>query len=254
MTQQPFWDIFIAAGRLRIVGAVVPGNRGKWGKALVIRLIICDDSMLMRAGLRVVLGNDSGVEVVYETGSPQAAASRAARLLPDVVLAGSPGNALTIAREVRAAQRSRPADAIGVIALITHDEEEGVLDAVRGGALGVVRRDAEPADVVRAVRAVARGGASLTPVVTRRVLDLIARVVPSSLEQPASVQPLSHTELRVLGMLAEGADGQEIACALRISPTTVRSHVHHMLTKLGLSNRAQAVAFAYRYGLVRPPA
>ncbi len=203
--------------------------------------------MLARAGIRTILAADPDIEISGETASMRQAASLALRLDSHAVLTGS----LTAAAQIASAiQEPGPGVRAGVLALITPAEEDRVLDAIRAGVRGVVYRDAQPGELIAAVRAVAAGHAWFVPPVTALLLDWLQGGVQIPAGAPLAVGTLSDSQLRVLGFLAMGMTGTEIARRLGVTEATVRSHVHHMLTRLGLRNRAQAVAFAYQHGLI----
>jgi DNA-binding NarL/FixJ family response regulator len=211
------------------------------------RVLVCEWDVLARAGIRTILTAEAGIEISGETASMRQAVSMALRSASHVVLTGS----LTAAAQIASAVRE-PAAGVraGVLALITPAEEDRVLDAIRVGVRGVVYRDAQPAELIAAIRAVADGHAWFVPPVTALLLDWLEGGVQIPAGAPLAVGTLSDSQLRVLGFLAMGMTGTEIARRLGVTEATVRSHVHHMLTRLGLRNRAQAVAFAYQHGLI----
>jgi DNA-binding NarL/FixJ family response regulator len=211
------------------------------------RVLVCEWDVLARAGLRTILAAEAGIEISGETASMRQAVSLSLRSASHVVLTGS----LTAAAQIATAIQEPGAGVrAGVLALITPAEEDRVLDAIRAGVRGVVYRDAQPAELIAAVRAVAAGHAWFVPPVTAQLLDLLQGGMQVPAAAPLAVGTLSDSQLRVLGFLAMGMTGTEIARRLGVSEATVRSHVHHMLTRLGLRNRAQAVAFAYQHGLI----
>jgi DNA-binding NarL/FixJ family response regulator len=222
----------------------------------VRRVIICDEQMLIRTGLRTILGLDPAIYVAGEASGSHHAVDLVASLRPDAVVAGSLAPATQIALALRSLDPAPQVRSPGVLALVSPEDETRppqLLAAVRAGVRGLVGRNDSPAGLCRAVAAVCDGHGSLTPRVSRWLLDWAAASVPDPRQRPAGARALSDAELKVLLFLAEGMLSTEIAGTLGISDATVRSHVHHLLTKLGLRNRAQAVAFAYRAGLVRPP-
>jgi DNA-binding NarL/FixJ family response regulator len=216
-----------------------------------IKVLVCDDQALVRAGIRAVLAAEPDIAVVAEVADPYEAQRATGRIEPDVAIIGgrdATGRIALIASLVRA----RPtAPAVLIVGPPTgHPDGTELLDVLRAGARGWVSMDRSPCELVHAVRAVAGGGAVLTPAATRQVIELAMRPVPDDCPLPAAVSRLSPRELTVLELVAGGLSGGEVARRLHVSEATVRSHVHHILTKLDLRNRAQAVAFAYRYRLV----
>lgn len=215
-----------------------------------IRIVVCEEHALVQAGIRAVFAPESDISIIGETSSAKEAANLTARTFPRVVLAGSAVDALEIASSLRLGPGAADQRGPGVIALIAPAEEKRALRALQAGARGVLHRGSSPTDLLSAVRTVAAGHAWLTPPMTRRLLDLAAYAFMPDREPDQAVGRLSRTELRILSLLAQGVCGTDIAHALGVSDATVRSHVHHLLAKLGLRSRTQAVAFAYRNGLV----
>ena len=215
-----------------------------------IRILVCEEHALLQAGIRAVFAPESDITIIGETSNAREAAALTTRVFPRVVLAGSAVDALAIASSLRPGPGTAGPRGPGVIALIAPAEEKRALRALQAGARGVLHRGSSPADLVSAVRTVAAGHVWLTPPMTRRLLDLATCAFVPDAEPDQAVGGLSPTELRILSSLAQGMCGTEIARALGVSDATVRSHVHHLLTKLGLRSRTQAVAFAYRNGLV----
>jgi DNA-binding NarL/FixJ family response regulator len=218
-----------------------------------IRVAVVDDQALVRGGFAVVLGLEDDIEVVAEAGDGTAAIEMALTHRPDVVLMDirMPGmDGLTATKTI-----IDTADwPVKVLILTTFDPDEYVYEALRAGASGFVLKDISPEDLVEAVRTVADGGALLAPSVTRRLISRFA--TPPSLDPSvvARLDRLTDREREVLVAVAAGSSNIEIAEALFVGAATVKSHVSSILTKLGLNNRAQAVAFAYESGLVKPGA
>ncbi|EWM13996.1 response regulator transcription factor [Kutzneria sp. 744] len=214
--------------------------------AAVIRVLICDDQELVRAGYATILAAQPDMEVVGEVGDGRAAVSEAQRLRPDVVvmdvrmpvLGGIEATALLAGPGVP--------DPAKVLVVTTFNLDEYVYDALRAGASGFLLKDARPADLIAAVRTVAAGESLLSPAVTRQLIGRFAdRIRP----QANPVDGLAPREIEVLKLLAAGLSNAEIAAGLVISPETVKTHVSRILAKLGLRDRVQAVVFAYRSGL-----
>jgi DNA-binding NarL/FixJ family response regulator len=220
---------------------------------LSIRVIIVDDQPLMRTGFRMILEAEGDLEVVGEAGNGREALSLADAAKPDVVLMDIRMPELD---GVEATRRLTAATGTGlphVLILTTFDLDEYVYEALRAGASGFLLKDVPPEDLVRAIRVVAGGDAIVAPSVTRRLLDRFAAVLPGTdVEPPPNVNVLTDRELEVLRSVARGLSNAEIATELFVSETTVKTHVGHILMKLGLRDRVQAVVLAYESGLVTP--
>ena len=216
-----------------------------------IRVAVVDDQALVRGGFAVVLGLQEDIEVVAEAGDGAAAIEIARTHRPDVILMDirMPGMDGLAATKAIVDSADWP---VKVLILTTFDPDEYVYKALRAGASGFVLKDISPEDLVAAVRTVADGGALLAPSVTRRLISRFA--TPPSLDPSvvARLDRLTSREREVLVAVATGLSNIEIAEDLFVGSATVKSHVSSILTKLGLSNRAQAVAFAYESGLLKP--
>jgi DNA-binding NarL/FixJ family response regulator len=217
----------------------------------VIRVVLVDDQALVRAGLRALLDHEPDIEVVGEGGDGVEALSLARELLPDVMLMDirMPGvDGLQATKSIAA--ESRLAE-VRIVILTTFDLDEYVFEGLRTGASGFLVKDTEPADLVRAVRAVAAGDALLSPRATRRLVEEYAsRSKPA--ERSPALDLLTDREREVMAQVAAGLSNDEIAAALYISPTTAKTHVSRAMIKLNARDRAQLVVFAYETGLVRP--
>jgi DNA-binding NarL/FixJ family response regulator len=219
-----------------------------------IRVLIADDQSLVRAGFRLVLENHPDVEVVGEASNGHEAVHGTARLRPDVVLMDirmPELDGIAATREITARHPAR------VLVLTTYDLDEYVYDALQAGASGFLLKDTPPTQLVDGIRAVAGGEALLAPTVTRRLIEEFARIGPAQRARPAELDELTPREIEVLRLMARGMSNAEIAASLVLSDTTVKTHVTHVLGKLGLRDRVQAVVLAYESGLVtpgRPPA
>lgn len=216
-----------------------------------IRVAVVDDQALVRGGFVAVLGLQSDIEVVAEAGDGATAIEIARAHRPDVILMDIRMPEMDGLAATKAIVRS--ADwSVKVLILTTFDPDEYVYEALRAGASGFVLKDISPEDLVAAVRTVADGGALLAPSVTRRLISRFA--APQSLAPSvvARLDRLTSREREVLVAIASGSSNIEIAEDLFVGAATVKSHVSSILTKLGLTNRAQAVAFAYESGLVKP--
>ncbi|MGH2948937.1 MAG: response regulator [Solirubrobacteraceae bacterium] len=214
-----------------------------------IRVLIADDQSLVRAGFRLVLENHPDIEVVGEASNGREAIYGIGRLEPDVVLMDirmPELDGIAATREVTAHHPAR------VLVLTTYDLDEYVYDALQAGASGFLLKDTPPEQLVEGIRAVAAGEALLAPTVTRRLIEEFARVGGVQRTRPSSFDELTPRELEVLRLLARGMSNAEIAASLVVSDTTVKTHVTHVLGKLGLRDRVQAVVLAYESGLVTP--
>jgi DNA-binding NarL/FixJ family response regulator len=214
-----------------------------------IRVLIADDQSLVRAGFRLVLENHDDIEVVGEAANGHEAVHGTSRLRPDVVLMDirmPELDGIAATREITARHPAR------VLVLTTYDLDEYVYDALRAGASGFLLKDTPPAQLVGGIRAVAGGEALLAPTVTRRLIEEFGRLGPAHRSRPEALDELTPRETEVLRLLARGMSNAEIAEALVLSDTTVKTHVTHVLGKLGLRDRVQAVVLAYESGLVTP--
>ena len=225
--------------------------------ARAIRVLLVDDQQLVRTGFRMILRDEPGLEVVGEAADGRAALDAATRLRPDVVVMDV---RMPVMDGVEATRQLASGPASGraprVLVLTTFDADEYVLEALRAGASGFLLKDVPPAEFVAAVRLVAAGDALLAPSVTRRLLDRFRDRLPapSDTERHARLRDLTEREVDVLRLLARGRSNREIAEDLVVAEPTVKTHVSHVLDKLGLRDRAQAVVLAYEVGLVRPGA
>jgi DNA-binding NarL/FixJ family response regulator len=220
--------------------------------AAAVTVLVVDDDALMRAGLRGVLQSDDAIAVVGEAGDGAEAIARAAALRPDVVLMDvrMPGvDGISATREVLAA-----GEEVRVLILTTFEQDDYVFGALRAGASGFLLKRARPEELLAAVHAVAAGDSLLSPSVTRTVIDRLAQTVPDDVPagDPAALEELTPREREVLELLARGLSNAEIAAALVIEESTVKTHVKRVLTKLRLRDRVQAVIYAYESGLARP--
>jgi DNA-binding NarL/FixJ family response regulator len=214
-----------------------------------VRVLIADDQSLVRAGFRLVLENYPDVEVVGEASNGHQAVHSTERLDPDVVLMDirmPELDGIAATRQITARHATR------VLVLTTYDLDEYVYDALQAGASGFLLKDTPPTQLVDGIRAVASGEALLAPTVTRRLIEEFARIGPARRTQPSQLDDLTPRELEVLRLLARGMSNAEIAASLVLGDTTVKTHVTHVLGKLGLRDRVQAVVLAYESGLVTP--
>lgn len=217
---------------------------------MTIRVLVADDQSLVRAGFRMLLADEEDVEVVAEAANGLEAVEKAARFEPTVVLMDIRMPELD---GLEATRRIIAADpAARVLILTTFDLDEYVYEALRAGASGFVLKDDPPEQLLAAIRTVAAGDALLSPAVTRRVIGEFTRMPRAS--SPEGLEKLSERELEVFRLIARGLSNAEIGRELFISETTVKTHVTHILSKLDLRDRVQAVVLAYQAGLVEPSA
>ena len=213
-----------------------------------VRVLAADDQRVVREGLAMLLGLLPDVEVVGTAADGEEVLALAAELRPDVILMD-----LRMPRMdgVEATRRLRERDpAVKVVVLTTYADDRSVLDALRAGALGYLTKDAGAAEIQQALHRVAGGQAALDPAVQLHLVEAIADGTPSSPAAAPLPDGLTPREAEVLTLIAAGLSNAEIAGRLVVSEATVKSHVNHMLAKIGARDRAQAVGYAYRHGLV----
>jgi DNA-binding NarL/FixJ family response regulator len=216
----------------------------------MIRVLIADDQALVRGGFRLILEAQKDIEVVGEAEDGNDALAKAHDLRPDVVLMD-----IRMPRMdgLEATRRLLSGDGDSrVLVLTTLDADEYVYEAMKAGASGFLLKDVRPEQFADAVRVVASGDALLAPVITRRLIEDFVRRPPPGSGPPAELAELSDRELQVLKLIAQGLSNAEIAAALFLSEATVKTHVTHILTKLRLRDRVQAVVLSYECGLVQP--
>jgi DNA-binding NarL/FixJ family response regulator len=221
-----------------------------------IRVLVCDDQSVVRAGYATILSAQPDMEVVGEAGNGAIAVQEAHRLRPDVVVMDIQ---MPVVDGIEATRRLAGPTVAGpdttkVLIVTTFNLDEYVYQALRAGASGFLLKDAPPAELIGAVRTVAAGESLLAPAVTRRLIGRYAtRIRPSDPAEPEAGHPLSELtprEREVLSLIATGMSNAEIAGGLVISAETVKTYVSRILAKLGLRDRVQAVVFAYQEGLV----
>ncbi len=208
-----------------------------------IRVLVADDHLVVRRGVRALLATELGIEVVGEATDGVEAVRAAAELAPDVILLDLEMPRLDGVEALRRVLAERPGTRVLVLTSFATDDK--VFPAIKAGALGYLLKDSDPDDLARAIRQVHRGESSLHPAVARKVLRELARPP----QRPPTPDPLSARELEVLRLVARGLGNQEIAAALGIGEATVRSHVSSILSKLHLASRTQAALYALREGL-----
>ena len=218
-----------------------------------VRVLLADDQPLLRTGFRMVLGAEFDLDIVGEAGDGAEALELSRRLLPDVVLMDIRMPRMDGVAATRAIVDARLP--VRVLILTTFDLDEYVLGALRAGASGFLTKDVPADDLVNAIRTVAAGEAVVAPRILKRLLDTFAGSLPEpQAAPPKRLDTLTEREREVLVQVARGLSNAEIAKALTVSETTIKTHVGHVLTKLGLRDRVQAVVLAYETGLVRPGA
>jgi DNA-binding NarL/FixJ family response regulator len=214
------------------------------------RVLIVDDDDLMRAGLAELLAVDDTIDVVGEAANGREAIGAASRLAPDVVLMDVRMPDLDGIAATRALATSAP-DA-KVLMLTTFEEDDYVFGALRAGASGFLLKRTRPEELIAAVHTIAAGESLLSPSVTRRVIDRVAQQSIPELTDVSKLDSLTARERDVLQALAQGMSNREIAAALFVEESTVRTHVKRVLMKLQLRDRVQAVIFAYENGIMQP--
>jgi DNA-binding NarL/FixJ family response regulator len=220
---------------------------------MTIRVLVADDQSMVRAGFRMLLSGEQDIEVVAEASNGHEAVDKAARFRPSVVLMDirmPELDGLQATRRILAAD-----DAARIIILTTFDLDEYVYEALRAGASGFVLKDDPPEQLIAAIRTVAAGDALLSPTITKSVIRQFTRIPRP--QPPKELDELTAREHEILRLIAGGLSNAEIAGELHISDTTVKTHVTHILQKLNLRDRVQAVVLAYQTGVfeadARPP-
>ena len=240
----------------------------------MIRVLLADDQALIRAGFRVLLEAAGDVEVVGEAVNGEQAVELARAECPDVILMDIRMPEVDGLEATRRIAADGALAGVRVVILTTFETDDYVYQALRAGASGFLVKDAEPEDLIRAVRVVARGEALLSPSVTRRLIATFARRPPAAAlnngrgagfgagQRNGVIRPrpdydlsrITEREREVLSLVAEGLSNDEIATRLYLSPLTTKTHVSHIMTKLNARDRAQLVVIAYESGLVVPGA
>jgi DNA-binding NarL/FixJ family response regulator len=220
--------------------------------APAVRVLVVDDQALIRAGFSMILGTRRDIEVVGEAANGDEAVKLASELRPDVILMDIRMPVLDGISATRLITGAPDGGAPRVVILTTYDLDEYVYDALAAGASGFLLKDAPPEELVRAVLVVAGGESLLAPSVTRRLIAEFAGRPQRGQAPPPLVDPLTPRELEVLVQVARGRSNSEIAEALFVSGHTVKTHLSHILDKLGARDRVQAVIYAYETGMVTP--
>jgi len=213
-----------------------------------IRVLVADDQAMVRAGFRMLLADEDDIEVVAEASNGLEAVDKARRFHPTVVLMDirmPELDGLEATRRILAADRTAR-----VLILTTFDLDDYIYEALRAGASGFVLKDDPPEQLIAAIHTVAAGDALLSPSITRRVIAQFTHIPRPSV--PRELEDLTTREQEILGLIARGLSNAEIGQRLSISETTVKTHVTHVLQKLNLRDRVQAVVLAYQSGLTEP--
>ncbi len=213
-----------------------------------VRVLVVDDDDLMRAGLRAVLSSDPTIEVVGEASDGRAAITEAGRLAPDVVLMDvrMPGlDGIAATREIAVRPEVR------VVILTTFEQDDYIFDALSAGASGFLLKRTRPEDLIAAIHTIAAGESLLSPSVTRTVIQRMARRPVAGVAPVPRLDDLTPREREVLELVARGLSNGEIAELLVVEESTVKTHLKHILRKLGLRDRVQAVILAYESGIAR---
>jgi DNA-binding NarL/FixJ family response regulator len=219
---------------------------------MTIKVLIADDQELVRAGFRMLIETRDNFEVVGEARDGLEAVTLGRSLHPDIVLMDIRMPVMDGVEATSILAAPGPDSSPRVIILTTFDLDQYVYDALHAGASGFLLKDTPPADLLRAIEVVAAGEAMLDPTVTRRLIERFAEAPSRRAANPAVLKDLSVREAEVLRLIARGLSNAEIATELVVSETTVKSHVAHVLMKLGVHDRVQAVVMAYETGFVTP--
>jgi DNA-binding NarL/FixJ family response regulator len=218
----------------------------------MIRVLLADDQPLVRTGFRMILDTEPDIEVIGEASDGADAVRQYRKLKPDVVVMDirmPVQDGIAATAEITAGGPGR------VLVLTTFHLDEYVVAALRAGASGFLLKDVDAAKLAEAIRVIAAGHAIVDPAVTRRLLDQFAYTRPAAAapDSNKTLKGLTEREVEVLTLVARGLSNAEVAAELIVTETTVKTHVHHLLTKLGARDRVQLVIFAYDAGLARSP-
>jgi DNA-binding NarL/FixJ family response regulator len=218
----------------------------------MIRVAVVDDQALVRTGLRTLIESEPDLELVGEAADGRTGLQLVRATRPEVVLCDIRMPVLDGLALLAAVTADAELDGVRVVMLTTFELDEYVFEALRSGASGFLLKDAEPSDLLDAIRVVADGGSLLAPSVTRRVIEHFGAAAPTTEPHPR-LGDLTERERELLSWVSTGMSNAEIAAALVVSPDTVRTHVSRAMVKLGARDRAQLVVFAIRSGIEPPP-
>jgi DNA-binding NarL/FixJ family response regulator len=219
----------------------------------MIRVVVVDDQPLVRMGLRTLVDGEDDITLVGEAADGRQGLDVIRRTVPDVVLMDIRMPAMDGLAALAAVTADPALGSVRVVMLTTFELDEYVFTALRGGASGFVLKDADPDDMLRAVRVVAAGGSLLSPTITRRVIDQFAGPAAAAPLPHPALDQLTEREREIVAWVATGRSNDEIAAELVVSPATVRTHVSRAMIKLGARDRAQLVVFAVQSGLTTNP-
>lgn len=220
-----------------------------------VRVLVADDQDLVRSGFKLILMSYDGMEVAGEARNGEEAVELARRLRPDVVLMDIRMPLMNGIEATRAIRADAALEDVRVLILTTFDLDEYVYDALAAGASGFLLKDAEPDEIVAAVRVVAQGDALIEPSITRRLIETFVASRPASMaagSRTGAFSALTDREREILVLVARGLTNEEIGSGLYISPATVKTHLARIMAKLDAHDRAQLVVRAYEGGLVKP--
>jgi DNA-binding NarL/FixJ family response regulator len=217
----------------------------------MIRVLLADDQMLIRSGIRSLLEAEDDIEVVGEAADGQQAITLAIEHRPDIALVDIQMPVLDGIEATRRIVADPRLTDVRVVILTNYGLDEYIFRALRAGASGFLLKDTHPAELLQALRVAVSGNALLSPAITRRLIsEFVAR--PPDVLSAAGMESLTNREREVVALVARGLSNDEIAKTMVLSPTTAKTHVSRAMTKLGARDRAQLVVFAYESGLVSP--
>ena len=219
---------------------------------MTVRVVLADDQDLVRTGVRMILESEEDMEIVGEARDGGEAVAACRRLRPDVVVMDIRMPRVDGVEATRRLTSLDPPLPTRVLALTTYDLDEYVFAALRAGAAGFLLKHAPADELVAGIRTVARGESILGPTITRRVIEAFATIPDRPPRHPVELETLTAREREVFELVARGRSNADIAAELFVEPSTVKTHVAHALTKLGLPDRVGAVIYAYEHGLIVP--
>ncbi|HEY6470580.1 MAG TPA: response regulator transcription factor [Candidatus Dormibacteraeota bacterium] len=219
---------------------------------MTLRVVLADDQELIRVGLRALLDNEPDIDLVGEAADGEEALRVVRAQHPDVVIMDIRMPVLDGLEASRRIAADSALDAVRVLILTTFEIDEYVFEALRAGASGFLLKDADTAEILRAIRVVAAGDSLLSPRITRRLVEIFANRPAPAAPRAALLADLTDREREVVALVATGLNNDEIGERLVISPATARTHVSRAMSKIEARDRAQVVVFAYETGLVSP--